>query len=57
MIRMPMEAVFRQFHDVNLIRINRDNSDGPDGTLSISATADRALAQIREQLIDSDNHA
>lgn len=47
-IRMPMESIVSHHPKASLIRINRDHSAGPKGTISIAAAADVALSQIVE---------
>ncbi len=42
-IRMPMETICSRFPNATLIRINRDHSSGPEGTISISEPADAVI--------------
>lgn len=45
-IRRPMEAVAEHHPNAQLIRINRDHSDGPAGSVSIPLDAGEALTRL-----------
>ena len=47
-IRAPMEAIGTRWSNANFIRINREHTESPEGTISITTPADIALRMLIE---------